>query len=645
MKTRLIFLICAAAALLMMSTTAMAQDANRFAVEQFEPMPAQGTNVLNLGKSEVLSAWTPSFGLFVHYVDDPLVIAEQDSGDEIGSLIGNQLKTEVWASVGLFDFADIGVVMPLILTQSGDDIGSISAAEGFAAGDLRLVPKFQILEPGTVGGLGVGLLGTVWLPTGDQDTYNSDGAVRVEPRLIVDYTVGELVLLTNVGFQLRETLNQRNYTSGNMLRWGAGVESPTGVDDLKAIATLFGAVGLEDARDADSIVADAASNQTPVEAELGLQYSLPMNLIAQLGGGIGLSESVGSPDFRLFASIGYTPRDKDTDGDGLLDKVDECPEEPEDKDGFEDADGCPDPDNDQDGLPDEDDRCPDEPEDVDGFEDEDGCPDPDNDEDGIPDVDDECPNTPGIAEENGCPLGDKDGDGLIEDDQCPEEPEDKDGFEDDDGCPDPDNDQDGILDINDQCPDEPEDKDGFEDEDGCPDPDNDQDGILDVDDECPNEPETINGVEDEDGCPDEGETKVKVTEDKIEILERVYFDTNKATIKQRSFNVLDQVATVLRRNSQITKVRVEGHTDSRGSDSYNLELSKRRAQSVKEYLVEAGIDAGRLESEGYGETRPLESNSTAQGRERNRRVEFVILEVNGEPVERGADSGVEDTTD
>ena len=138
----------------------------------------------------------------------------------------------------------------------------------------------------------------------------------------------------------------------------------------------------------------------------------------------------------------------DLDGDGIHNDKDACPDIPEDFDGYEDVDGCPDPDNDGDGILDVDDKCPLDPEDKDNFEDEDGCPDLDNDKDTILDVDD----------------------------KCPLEPEDKDGFEDEDGCPDPDNDGDGVLDPVDQCPDELEDKDGFADEDGCPDPDNDSDG-------------------------------------------------------------------------------------------------------------------------------------------------------------------------
>jgi outer membrane protein OmpA-like peptidoglycan-associated protein len=602
--------LCFAASMALTTRDATAQT---FAVEQFEPMHAQGTNNLNLAKSEVLNAWTPSFGLFVHYVDDPLVLANAETGEQVGALVGAQLKTEAWASIGLFDFADLGVVMPLVVWQDGDEFDTGDPVSGFAAGDLRVIPKFRLLEQGTLGGLGIGLLATVWLPTGDADTYNSDGGVRVEPRLVVDYTIGEFVILTNAGFQLRDTVNQRNFTSGNMLRWGAGVEVPLGLPKLKGLANVFGAVGLEDATDPAAFADEVSSQNTPVETDLALQYTFPYHLVAQAGAGFGVTESVGSPDLRIFASLGYTPRVKDSDGDGLIDRDDACPNDPEDKDGFEDSDGCPDPDNDKDGVLDLDDACPETPEDADGFEDADGCPDPDNDQDGIADTEDECPDVPGVAEKNGCPLEDEDGDGLIEDDQCPTQPEDKDGFEDEDGCPDPDNDGDGILDINDSCPDEPE---------------------------------VINGFEDEDGCPDEGETKVKVTEKKIEILEKVFFDTNKATIKDRSFNVLQQVATVLKRNPQITKIRVEGHTDSRGRDAYNMDLSKDRANSVRDFLINAGVEGERLVAEGFGETQPIDSNETAEGRERNRRVEFLIIEVNGKPAaDAGEEAGVKDTSD
>jgi hypothetical protein len=167
---------------------------------------------------------------------------------------------------------------------------------------------------------------------------------------------------------------------------------------------------------------------------------------------------------------------RDRDGDDVLDRRDRCPGEPEDHDGFEDEDGCPDDDNDQDGIPDDYDDAPLEPEDFDGFQDGDGKPDPDNDRDGILDLYD----------------------------LCPDEPEDYDGYQDTDGCPEElqDRDLDGIPDEDDLCPDSPEDSDGFQDQDGCPDPDNDLDGIDDRLDACPNEAEDYDGDRDQDGCPD-----------------------------------------------------------------------------------------------------------------------------------------------
>ena len=173
----------------------------------------------------------------------------------------------------------------------------------------------------------------------------------------------------------------------------------------------------------------------------------------------------------------------DADKDGIPDRHDKCRRQPEDKDGFEDEDGCPDPDNDQDGRADAADRCPLQAEDIDGFEDGDGCPDPDNDKDGIPDAID----------------------------KCPKEPENKNNHQDEDGCPDDlDTDKDGVGDSKDKCPDKLENKNGFEDDDGCPDAgDTDMDGIGDDKDKCPTKAETVNGYKDTDGCPDKARKKKK----------------------------------------------------------------------------------------------------------------------------------------
>jgi OOP family OmpA-OmpF porin len=255
-------------------------------------------------------------------------------------------------------------------------------------------------------------------------------------------------------------------------------------------------------------------------------------------------------------------------------------------------------DRDGDGIPDTADRCPDQPEDKDGFQDEDGCPDQDNDADGIPD-------------------------GL---DKCPNEAEDKDGFEDSDGCPDTDNDNDGIADARDKCPNEAEDKDGFQDEDGCPDPDNDGDGMPDSRDKCPNEPETINNYKDDDGCPDEIPAAVKKF---TGVIEGINFKTGSAEILAGSYAILDRAIKVLQDYPDVA-LEISGHTDNRGKADYNRDLSQRRADSVKTYFIQRGISSSRLQSIGYGPTRPIADNRSQSGRATNRRTEFRLITVSGE---------------
>lgn len=268
-------------------------------------------------------------------------------------------------------------------------------------------------------------------------------------------------------------------------------------------------------------------------------------------------------------------------------------------------------DKDGDGYDDEVDKCPEEAEDFDSFEDDDGCPDKDNDGDGILDAS-EFKDGVWI---NLDAKGERD---------CRNDPEDMDGFEDEDGCPDNDNDGDGIVDEKDKCPSEPEDMDGFEDEDGCPEPDNDQDKILDKDDKCPDQPEDYDGDADEDGCPDR---KAKFDGCSVQITEKVFFKFGKWDIDPRSFELLTDVAAVMNEVPKDLKFRVEGHTDSKGSDRYNKKLSQRRADAVRDYLVGKGVERSRLQAEGFGESKPIDTNRTNDGRARNRRVEFNVSNV------------------
>ena len=268
------------------------------------------------------------------------------------------------------------------------------------------------------------------------------------------------------------------------------------------------------------------------------------------------------------AGIGFAFGGTDSDGDGIFDKDDECPDTP----GLAEFNGCPDTDGD--GIKDSEDACPE----VAGLPEFNGCPDTDG--DGIADPNDECPETAGLAALNGCP--DADGD--------------------------------GVKDSEDNCPNEA----GPAENDGCPYKDQDNDGVLDKDDECPTVPGTVAN----NGCP---EVTVAVLEEINVQVRTVLFDLDKATIRKESYETLNAVAVTMKEYPN-TQFLIEGHTDSQGSDSYNMNLSKERAASVKDYLVGQGLPASRLSSEGFGETRPVATNATAAGRQKNRRVEISLID-------------------
>jgi len=243
----------------------------------------------------------------------------------------------------------------------------------------------------------------------------------------------------------------------------------------------------------------------------------------------------------------------------------------------------------------------------------------DRDKDGIPDATDKCPDEAGPRENSGCPDQDRDKDGVIDrKDKCPDVA----GPPERQGCPVADQDKDGIPDDKDKCPTEAEDKDGFEDADGCPDPDNDKDGIADVNDKCPNEPETKNGFQDEDGCPDTIPEKIKKFSGVVKGIE---FDRGKETIRLVSTPVLDEAVGVLKEFAAL-KIEISGHTDTDGDHDKNVTLSQKRADSVKAYFVSKGIDESRIKTRGAGPDEPIADNKTAAGKQKNRRIEFKVLQ-------------------
>lgn len=268
-------------------------------------------------------------------------------------------------------------------------------------------------------------------------------------------------------------------------------------------------------------------------------------------------------------------------------------------------------DGDADGVLDKEDACPT----VFGPVVNGGCPDKDTDGDELVDRLDRCPNKAGPAENGGCADEDKDGDGVVDRlDRCPTII----GGRDSGGCPPRDGDGDGIPDKDDRCPEEA----GVPDNGGCADKDVDNDGVVDRLDKCPDQPETKNNFSDEDGCPDE---LPKALQQFTGAIQGINFQAGKAVITAGSFKVLDKAVQVLKDNPGV-KLEISGHTDNSGDAQKNRELSLARAEAVRKYLIDKGVDGGHLKAVGHGPDKPLGDNATAAGRTKNRRVEFTLVQ-------------------
>jgi outer membrane protein OmpA-like peptidoglycan-associated protein len=251
-------------------------------------------------------------------------------------------------------------------------------------------------------------------------------------------------------------------------------------------------------------------------------------------------------------------------------------------------------DSDMDGVPDRKDDCPNTPEGV--AVDERGCP-IDTDGDGVPDYKDDCPTEAGEIALNGCP--DRDGDGVADkDDDCPDTP----GLKALNGCPD--SDGDGVADKDDECPDTPE---GYKvDSKGCP-IDTDGDGLVDEEDDCPTQAGPIENK----GCP------IAALEFNI-----LHFDFSRSTLKPAAMEDLNELIVVLKENPEM-KVSLYGHADEIGTEAYNMDLSKERANAARTYLIDNGIAPERIATvQGYGKSKPIAPNDTEAGRAKNRRVEI-----------------------
>jgi outer membrane protein OmpA-like peptidoglycan-associated protein len=531
----------------------------------------------------------------VTYLTKPFTVYNYDPAnpDVVGSertqVVKSLTAMQITAAYGVNEKLQVGANLPIIFQLAGDGLMADTgrpAPNGLSVtglGDIMVEGKYRLYKKDALKIAGiVGLT----LPSSfgsDDSQFIGDNLPTLQGRMALQYDVGKLSFGANGGVLLRKPRKIYDSTIGPQLTWGAAAAIRI-TDRFSIIGESYGRTGIP----------DFSLDASPLEAEGGLRLYATSSVAVVLGGGAGLVKGVGSPRSRFFISVGYAPDVRDSDGDGVQNARDKCPLIPEDKDGHDDEDGCPDDDNDGDRRPDATDKCPEVAEDLDGFDDDDGCPELDNDGDKIDDMKDKCPVDAEDGKQpypnDGCPANkrDSDGDGLMDAvDLCPTEEEDVDAFEDGDGCPEADNDADGIPDATDKCGLCPEDKDGFEDADGCPELDNDKDGVVDKKDVCPAEPETINGIKDDDGCPDTGGAIIaKVDGDRL-IIERMPTMKGNALSVQGTL-IIDQIAMLMIVHNEVSKWLLAMSQPAQ-ADAQKL------ADAVKARLIAKGVPEERLQ--------------------------------------------------
>jgi hypothetical protein len=364
-------------------------------------------------------------GLFTSYAYRPVTLRTSPANAAVLDVIEHQLSSDLVLGVGLWRRVHLGLDLPVVLYQTGDaaTLAGLAAISGYplprqAFGDLGLDAKVTLVRPtgGDLGGFALALHERLSIPTGDTSSFMGEGVVGSETRLLAEYRISAVGIHAAAGFKARghseafacgAVASDCSTRIGNEIPFGLGVSvlpQKLGLDENGRMTWFLemnghlpaGPVAPFESTPASSLQVDAA-----IRVALGHDVSLLASVQAGLLG-------LGDAPVRGVVAISWAPRNHDRDGDGIPDEVDHCPDLPEDFDGFQDHDGCPELDNDGDGIPDKVDLCPNEPEDFDGYQDADGCPDPDNDGDRIPDVEDACPNEAGPPDpdpkKNGCPL-------------------------------------------------------------------------------------------------------------------------------------------------------------------------------------------------------------------------------------------------
>ncbi len=530
---------------------------------------------------------------FFTFVSNPFTVYETNGDESDPEIIRERVPVvesltaaQLTAAYGINEKLQLGASLPIIFSLSGDgldastgrmDPGGVSVT---GLGDLRAEGKYRLWQHTSREARLAAVFGLT-LPTSvgsDGSQFIGDNLPTARGGLAFTYSKNKLALGANAGIILRKPREIYASTVGQQLTFGAAASFGV-TDKVSVIGEFFGRGGLE---------SGFALDESPMELVGGLRLAGAKSLAITVGGGAGLDRAIGSPQARFFFSLGYAPDVRDSDGDRIQNAKDKCPLIPEDYDGAQDDDGCPDDDNDGDRRPDTEDKCPNQSEDIDGFDDDDGCPELDNDGDKIDDLKDKCPNDAEDGKDpypaDGCPGNKRDSDlDNIPDsvDSCPMEEEDMDGFEDGDGCAEADNDADGVADDKDKCGLCPEDKDGFEDDDGCPELDNDKDGVVDAKDACPAQAETINGIKDDDGCPDTGGVEVvKLDGDRLVIGKIPTMD--KKGLTKAGDLIVGQIASVMLAHNEVTKWLIALAQPKQAN-------ATRLADLIKERLAKAGV--------------------------------------------------------
>lgn len=574
-----------------------AQSQEALALDRYNPSAA-GDRFFGTASPYALGHLEFHGGVIGDYAHDPLVLRQEttEGSQDVGSVVEHQLFMHFNATLALWKRLSVNLNFPVAVFQDGEDPSygdtSFTSPRFSQGGDLRLGLR-GLLWGEDDGLIQIGFGGYLWFPSGadTEGSFVGNGGVRGLPQAVVGGTFERFVWSVDVGPELRNSATFANSSQGTLFAYNVGAGYLLGEDkDVQAGAELLGAVELT----------NGDKRSLNLEALAGVKWRFVDNVVGGVAIGPGLTTGVGTPNVRGLLSLIYTPQQKpaDRDRDGIIDDEDACPDTP----GVVELKGCPRPvDTDGDGIFDPDDACPLVAGEANDDRTKHGCPPPppaptDSDGDGIVDAQDYCPEVAGVPN-----LEDKTKHG------CPPMPKDSDG--------------DGILDGDDACPLKAGVPNTDKSQHGCPPLDSDGDGILDAVDACPKRAGFPNADAKKHGCP-----KVVVTAKEIIILERIEFDTGKSTIRSESRSIVAGVADVLKSHPDILRIEIQGHTDNQGSPQFNKILSDERARAVMRAITALGVDKGRMTHKGHGPDKPIAENNTPDGRQTNRRVQFVILE-------------------